>query len=278
VYLTERRLKRVPRVLCKGASPVASEDGASVFGVNPVVALVFPLCLLPLLLRRDGSRSEKKFFKRQRWGAAEVVISVVFVHILLFVVYTLGQSSWVRPLLYRNYSLIGLLPLVFLLLLFRYKIKEPIRLLGFRRRSICMNILFILAFGAPLIFGALLDVPALLVQVKGFLVQRAIVGSSFPVTAFLVRAQMTFTCLVTIPLAEEGIYRGILYAPFRRKYGPMGAVFLTSVLFTAAHSDAAPWVFLVSIVLAVLYEKTGSFTAIVIGHMTANGLALIVHT
>jgi membrane protease YdiL (CAAX protease family) len=246
-------------------------------GINPALLLLFPLCLLPLLLKKDGFHDEKEFFKRQRWGGAEAAISVVLMQALQSAFYALKQSESIYAVLYKHYSLISLLPFIYVLLLFRFKVRASITLLGFRRRSICMNIFFVLAFSVPLLFVTILDVPALLLYLKGLLIRRAIIEPSFSVTRFLARAQVNFGYLVTTPLAEESIFRGILYAPLRRKYHPLGAILLTSLFFITMHINPTPAVVVGGVIPAVLYEKTGSFTALVIVHTIANSLALAIH-
>jgi len=83
------------------------------------------------------------------------------------------------------------------------------------------------------------------------------------------------TLIVLAPLAEELLFRGYLYGKLREIAGLLSAVFLTSLLFGAAHMqwNLAVDTFALSLVLCSLREITGSIWAGVLLHMLKNGVA-----
>lgn len=81
---------------------------------------------------------------------------------------------------------------------------------------------------------------------------------------------------VVAPLAEELLFRGLLYRTARERWGAPRAAVLVSLFFGVAHWE--PWslfglVFL-GYVLCVLYERTGSLLAPVLAHGVHNAVSL----
>jgi len=95
---------------------------------------------------------------------------------------------------------------------------------------------------------------------------------------------LTFISLVVLPpLAEEIMIRGFLFSSFKRVVSVRWAIFITSLIFAAAHlpegGAAGPlWIafvdtFALSLVLCTLREKTGSLWAGITLHALKNGIA-----
>jgi len=74
------------------------------------------------------------------------------------------------------------------------------------------------------------------------------------------------------PLKEELIFRGLLYPPLRKTYGKGKGILLTGIFFATLHLDLVRFLplFLGGVVLAWLYERTGSLWPSVIAHGTWN--------
>ena len=81
---------------------------------------------------------------------------------------------------------------------------------------------------------------------------------------------------VAAPLAEEIVFRRILYGALRRRLGVTAAVVVSSLLFAFAHWE--PWFFLglagVGAVAALAYEATGSLSSAVVVHGVHNTVSL----
>jgi len=78
--------------------------------------------------------------------------------------------------------------------------------------------------------------------------------------SFPARLYLLFTAVVLAPLAEELLFRGLLFPLFIRWLNVPLAVFLTSLLFAALHFHAASFMtlFLISIAFSLAYWRTGS--------------------
>jgi membrane protease YdiL (CAAX protease family) len=87
-----------------------------------------------------------------------------------------------------------------------------------------------------------------------------------------------FFAVVMAPVAEEFIFRGMLY-PFIKQFGfPKLALFLTSILFASIHGSIiyfAP-LFVLALAFTWLYEKTGNLLAPVIAHSLFNSVNLVI--
>ena len=89
--------------------------------------------------------------------------------------------------------------------------------------------------------------------------------------------------VVVAPIAEETIFRGWLYAKLREKFsenlskwgGMLLAIFLVSLVFALVHSTVVVGVcvFILSVILCVLREITGTIYSGILVHMIVNGVA-----
>jgi uncharacterized protein len=77
-----------------------------------------------------------------------------------------------------------------------------------------------------------------------------------------------------VPLLEESVFRGALFQPLRRRYGPWAVIFITSICFTVIHVQ---WqVFLPHLVTGLcvgyLRAASGSILPPILMHATFNGV------
>lgn len=77
---------------------------------------------------------------------------------------------------------------------------------------------------------------------------------------------------VLSPLAEEIVFRGIVYNRLRRQYSLWVALIISSLLFGLYHGNVVQAVYgsLLGFLIVVMYEKYGSFFVPVILHAAAN--------
>ncbi len=79
------------------------------------------------------------------------------------------------------------------------------------------------------------------------------------------------------PLAEELLFRGLVYAWFRRHLGVLPSATLSALIFASVH--AIPWLipsfFAIGMVLALLYERSGSLWPAVVAHGSYNAINLV---
>ena len=78
---------------------------------------------------------------------------------------------------------------------------------------------------------------------------------------------------VLVPIAEEVLFRGVLFAALRRRSGPVAAAILSSLLFGALH-DEHVFPTLLGLTFALLYHRTGSLWTSIGAHMLVNAVTL----
>jgi membrane protease YdiL (CAAX protease family) len=85
------------------------------------------------------------------------------------------------------------------------------------------------------------------------------------------------TVSIMAPLAEEIIFRGLLFRLVRRTWGIPHAFAISSLVFAIVHFQ--PWFLLglvgVGLLLAYVYQATGSALAAAVSHMVYNAISLI---
>jgi membrane protease YdiL (CAAX protease family) len=84
--------------------------------------------------------------------------------------------------------------------------------------------------------------------------------------------------IVVAPLAEELFFRGFLYQAFRNTLGVLPGALLSALIFGAIHFELFKLVQLaiLGVILALLFEKTGSLWPPIMLHAVNNALAFAV--
>jgi membrane protease YdiL (CAAX protease family) len=81
------------------------------------------------------------------------------------------------------------------------------------------------------------------------------------------------------PISEELCFRGMLFGGLREKLPRIGAALLSGLVFGGLHAltgvTAVPPLIVFGVLLALLYEKTGSILPGIILHMLNNAVALL---
>jgi len=79
------------------------------------------------------------------------------------------------------------------------------------------------------------------------------------------------------PIGEEVFFRGFVYTGLRRKYGVKNGILLSSLFFGLTHGIPwqIPYAFVAGIILAYVYEKTGSLYSPILLHVINNSLSVI---
>jgi membrane protease YdiL (CAAX protease family) len=82
---------------------------------------------------------------------------------------------------------------------------------------------------------------------------------------------------VVAPIGEEVFFRGFVYTGLRRKYGVRNGILLSSLFFGLTHGIPwqIPYAFAAGVILAAVYEKTGSLYSPILIHIINNSLAVI---
>jgi len=87
-------------------------------------------------------------------------------------------------------------------------------------------------------------------------------------------AGASLLAVVVAPVAEETIFRSVLYLPLRQRLGPVAAGLVVAVLFSAGHGYllGAAQLFVLSLVFSALFERSGSLWVPIAAHAAFNGV------
>lgn len=115
-------------------------------------------------------------------------------------------------------------------------------------------------------------------RIEGNIAFYMLLAVSDRVLPFYILPLLVLLAVVVAPLAEEFVFRSILFTSLRKRVGFWGASLLTSIVFALLHQQIASLVpvFLLSLFLCYLYERTSSFFSAAIMHSTYNGFQLTV--
>ncbi len=88
------------------------------------------------------------------------------------------------------------------------------------------------------------------------------------------RVNFGLAAVVLAPIAEEILFRGVLYSVVKQYAGPMFALSSTSLLFAAIHANLISFLPLtvLAMVLVWLYEETGGLVGPIVTHALSNAV------
>lgn len=150
--------------------------------------------------------------------------------------------------------------------------KEGIRILDYVRETKAADYLMVAAFGAG--SALLLN---MLIAVSGL----SRYDEKFSEISELIYAEGWFVLIlmagIIIPIAEELIFRALIYKRLRRGYGIGFALVISSLLFGIFHGNLVQGVyaFLLGLLLALIYEKWENIYLCMLYHMAANTSSLL---
>ncbi len=184
-----------------------------------------------------------------------------------------GFTAWTFWLL--NVANVVTIILVVATVLWFYR--EPLSSLGFTTKKVPRALLFgvvgfVVAFIAAAAVGYPIEQQFGVDPTQQALSQTATEPGLLPIV-FLSGA-------IIAPIAEEIVFRGYMYKAFRDRFKPAYAIPLSAALFSIIHLEwrAALSLFVIGIVLAYVYEKTGNLMAPITVHILNNAIAFLFAT
>ena len=94
----------------------------------------------------------------------------------------------------------------------------------------------------------------------------------------LSRAAILVVCVgILVPIAEELLFRGVLYGWLRQRWRAVPCAVISAGLFALAHANfrMALQIFITGLILAALYEYSRSVVAPMLTHMAVNTISLV---
>jgi membrane protease YdiL (CAAX protease family) len=98
-----------------------------------------------------------------------------------------------------------------------------------------------------------------------------------PMNWGLVAGVLVLTTLVA-PLAEELVFRGLVFNSLRHRLGLWAGAIISGLAFAAVHGSVLqlPAIWLMGVLLALVYSKTGSLWSSIVAHGVNNFLATVI--
>jgi membrane protease YdiL (CAAX protease family) len=150
---------------------------------------------------------------------------------------------------------------------------------GFNNRWPMALLFGVLAAGIFLPIGMLLQMASAELMSRAHLkteIQPAVQALQHTAT-WLDRVVMGVVAIGVAPVAEELLFRGILYPAIKQAGFPRVALWGTSLLFAGIHVNLGIFVplLLLALLLAQLYERTGNLLAPIAAHVLFNALNFV---
>ncbi len=140
-------------------------------------------------------------------------------------------------------------------------------LAGFRPGALGLGLgLMVLVFGFNILYSGILAMYGLRMQLD---LERVFEQTASPWA-------LLFGGMVIAPFVEEIFFRGFVFGGLKKGYSWKTALVASSALFALIHLRplAMPPIFLLGLVFAYLYHRSGSIFPAIILHTLVNGLAL----
>lgn len=154
--------------------------------------------------------------------------------------------------------------------------RSSFRDLGFRYYNIlkaiwytfvALIVIFFMSFSYVFIIDSLFAIEAPASKVEQLIRERSISTNILIVIV-----------AVVAPFAEEVYFRGFLYTAFKKSWGVNAGLFLSSLLFAAAHMEVYSFipVMIIGWILAYIFEKTKSLVPVIFLHSAYNLILILI--
>jgi membrane protease YdiL (CAAX protease family) len=157
-----------------------------------------------------------------------------------------------------------------------YRKKSRLRDLGLRYYSIGKTLwytfisliaIFIISFIYVFIMSSLLGIEAPASKIEILIRNRSISNTMLLIVVAFIG-----------PVVEEVFFRGFLYSAFKKNWGVLPALFVSSILFSVVHLQVYSFIplFLIGWLLAYLFEKTTSLFPAIFLHAIYNLILILI--
>lgn len=271
-----------------------------IFTENKYLALIFALASLLVIAlfllgividlslviaRSSGKKIEISTYEPQKtswgmWDVSKVVILFLFFGYMLLMIesflrriFPIVKDDNFRMIL--NSSIMDALCVVFILYFTIGQYKEKLASLGLSLKNFFKNVYYgVVGYIAliPVLIG-IIAVIALIVSVTKYAPPKQPVVELFlkeKDTSFLLYTGLF--AAIAGPIIEELFFRGFVYSAVKKYIGVFWAALITAAMFASLHAHLVGFlpIFALGILLAYLYEKTGTLVSSITVHMIHN--------
>ncbi len=222
------------------------------------------------------------------WGLLDIMFFMVVFYIASMLFAEIMSFFQVRFPIAENENFqlftisiwMNFLAVAFIIFLVKFMHSQDLQVLGLTRRNFLKNIGY-----AIIAYIAFIPVLVAINYATHYVTQ--LIGYDAPtqdvVKMFMAEKEMPilllgfFAASIVAPVAEEIIFRGFAYSALKKTMGVFWSIVLTSLIFSVLHAHVVGIVpiFALGVLLAYLYERTGSLIAPITVHMIHNTIMLV---
>ncbi len=174
-----------------------------------------------------------------------------------------------------NSSLLDILSIVFICYFTLGQYNQKLAALGLTLKNLKKNILYgIVGYIAtlPILIGTLIVIAVIINLIHYVPEKQAVVELFLKETNVPLVAYTSLFAAIVGPFIEELFFRGFMYSAVKKYIGVFWATVVTAVIFGALHAHLVGFVpiMILGVLLAYLYEKTGSLVSSITVHMLHN--------
>lgn len=239
--------------------------------------------LLSLKLAKKKMDITTQRIARTEWGIIDVLkVVILFLFFGYMVVIIESLLAGVAPILkdnnFRmmlNSSILDISAAIFIIYFAVIQYKGKIVSLGLSLKNFIKNVYYGLigyVAAVPILVGTLIVI-VIIVNITKYVPERQPV-----VELFLKEDNATFLAYTSLfaavvgPMIEELFFRGFMYGALRGRIGILWAMLFTSAVFAGLHTNVVGFlpIMVLGILLAYLYEKTGTLVSSITVHVIHN--------
>lgn len=247
-----------------------------------LLGLVIDIVILPAIVSgklniRSLSPPRAKW---NMWDVCKVVILFLFFGYMIILseaflarIFPVFKTDNFRMMV--NSSILDTLAVLFIAYFTVFQYKEPLAALGLSTSNFLKNV-----FYGVVGYIALLPILVLILAIIAFIINiTRYVPARQPVVELFLKekgvAFLTYSSLfaaIVGPIIEELFFRGFLYGALKKYIGIFWAMTATAGLFAALHAHIVGFfpIMALGMLLAYIYEKTGSLVSSITVHMIHN--------
>ncbi|MCX5678375.1 MAG: CPBP family intramembrane metalloprotease [Candidatus Omnitrophica bacterium] len=269
------------------------------FTLTLISLLVIALFLLGVIIdtllilsRSERNKADISTYKAQKakWGIWDV-FKVVILYLFFVYILLISETSLVRVFkmlkddnfrMILNTSIMDILGIAFILNFVVVQYKTGLISLGLSVKNFFRNVYYgIVAYIAliPVLIG-IISVIAIVISLTKYSPQKqAVVELFFKEKDVSFLLYTSLFAAVAGPIVEEIFFRGFLYSAIKKYIGIFWATLISAACFALLHAHLVGFlpILALGILLAYLYEKTGTLVSSVTVHMIHNiGMVLLV--
>lgn len=249
-----------------------------------MLGIVVDVILLSLLFAKKkmniATQALKKAVGWNLWDVAKVVILFLFFGYMVIMI----ESALARifPVLKHdnfrmiiNSSLMDVLVIVFILYFTVEQYREKLAALGITLKNFFKNVFYgVTGYIAtvPILVAALIIVMVVTKLVHYVPVRQPIVDVFLKEKDASFLMYTSFFAALVGPVIEELFFRGFMYSALKKYARPFLSAFITAAIFAVLHTNIVGFlpIMVLGLLLAFLYEKTGTLVAPITVHIMHN--------